>query len=1064
MNNLIIQAENLSSEKRLWIFFDEFNTIFNISLLKEIICERTLLGKVLPKNMVFLGTCNPRRQKTDQSIFNENIGIKKDRYDTLRLIHHRQNLLYTVTQIPETMLEYIWDYGHLDQDTEKTYIEATLKTCEGFANNKEVFQVSVELISESHKFLRELEDISSVSLRDVARYCRLYKWFNQYLANLFDNSKLVKNSSRLALLLCYYFRLDSRDKKQSYLERLDTLLCSRYKRPASTFAKSFVKLLEREENRLINQMQIPEDMAFNRALKENLFVLFSCIMNRIPVFLCGKPGASKTSAVQILMNNLKGLRSDNICFRKLPELVAVTFQGTQNCTSKSIEQIFEQAEKHMKTETNSALLPVIIFDEIGIAELSIHNPLKVLHGHLEIEECRFGFVGISNWRLDASKMNRALYIACLDPDDEDLEFTGTFLSNMNFISNQENKFDSNLIRGLAQAYGDLQKRMNKEHKYENYFGLRDYYSLIKGIAHDCQQYPKLSHYEIIYQQLIMNFGGINIGYEFIWEKFCSLIDRYDLIEVFRKPNPKQLIEKCLTNRNGRHLMLMADRESTIDHIERFITTNPIVNGSVKTLVGSQFEGDFISNGTYTESYTTRVLMEIISHAETPITLVMRRMNHLYDNLYDLFNQNFAISGRKKYCRIALSSIYSPRCVVHDHFYCVILLNAKDVDISDPPFLNRFQKHYIQIDKLTQPRQWSLTSQLLDWLFDLPIPNVNKDFLLLKHLIIPYSPDYICDLVSDICQDDDFTDDKILNSCKEKLIRACSFDFPLVLSLNQNKDLIEQYYRIHHNLLNISQLIASTFEQSFATKRIIYTYTHIYDTIDYQNAEQIREIKLSSIKTELELINLLKTSSQNKNSSYILIIRVDYHRENHHILSLKYNILNQWNALKDFHLWIIFHIQRNKLNQTKNDILFNGWDTIMIDDLNNKNKFISKEILMNRSYEDFINKYSYKLIEDLFNEFIHRALAKFRYEILSNEEQTERYNHLFNLLNNEKDQYLRRIFRETIEYLIKTISNPDQTRFKDWRHDLISNNLISLTSRSFNEALQSIVVLFYDIFI
>ena len=92
---------------------------------------------------------------------------------------------------------------------------------------------------------------------------------------------------------------------------------------------------------------------------------------------------------------------------------------------------------------------------------------------------------------------------------------------------------------------------------------------------------------------------------------------------------------------------------------------------------------------------------------------MRGMNHLYDNLYDLFNQTFAIAGRKKYCRIALSSIYNPRCFVNDHFYCVILLNAKDIEKSDPPFLNRFEKHFIQIEKLIQPKQWALTSQLLE---------------------------------------------------------------------------------------------------------------------------------------------------------------------------------------------------------------------------------------------------------------------------------------------------------------------------------------------------------------
>ncbi|CAF4652239.1 unnamed protein product, partial [Rotaria magnacalcarata] len=62
-------------EKRLWIFFDEFNTTTNIGLLKEITCERTLLGEPLPDKMVFLGACNPRRQKTAQLIQNDNAHV-----------------------------------------------------------------------------------------------------------------------------------------------------------------------------------------------------------------------------------------------------------------------------------------------------------------------------------------------------------------------------------------------------------------------------------------------------------------------------------------------------------------------------------------------------------------------------------------------------------------------------------------------------------------------------------------------------------------------------------------------------------------------------------------------------------------------------------------------------------------------------------------------------------------------------------------------------------------------------------------------------------------------------
>ena len=75
------------------------------------------------------------------------------------------------------------------------------------------------------------------------------------------------------------------------------------------------------------------------------------------------------------------------------------------------------------------LLPVFVFDEIGLAELSKYNPLKVLHSLLEVENRCIGFLGISNWRLDASKMNRALYLARPDPNEDDLKSTAISIFN-----------------------------------------------------------------------------------------------------------------------------------------------------------------------------------------------------------------------------------------------------------------------------------------------------------------------------------------------------------------------------------------------------------------------------------------------------------------------------------------------------------------------------------------------------------------------------------------------------------------------------------------------------------
>jgi hypothetical protein len=106
----------------------------------------------------------------------------------------------------------------------------------------------------------------------------------------------------------------------------------------------------------------------------------------------------------------------------------------------------------------NGLLPVFVFDEIGLAELSKYNPLKVLHNLLEVENRDIGFVGISNWRLDASKMNRALYLARPDPDEHDLKFTAKCIFNQ-ICPEMENHHK--LIENLASAYSDLKQYLKQ---------------------------------------------------------------------------------------------------------------------------------------------------------------------------------------------------------------------------------------------------------------------------------------------------------------------------------------------------------------------------------------------------------------------------------------------------------------------------------------------------------------------------------------------------------------------------------------------------------------------------
>ena len=139
--------------------------------------------------------------------------------------------------------------------------------------------------------------------------------------------------------------------------------------------------------------------------------------------MCGKPGCSKTMSVQLTAANLRGTDSQDPFFKSLPRLLMITYQGSEASTSQGIEKTFQKAVNLKLNAKDKNLLPIILFDEIGLAEISPFNPLKVLHAWLEPEKPLIGFVGISNWRLDASKMNRAIYITRPDPTGNELELT-----------------------------------------------------------------------------------------------------------------------------------------------------------------------------------------------------------------------------------------------------------------------------------------------------------------------------------------------------------------------------------------------------------------------------------------------------------------------------------------------------------------------------------------------------------------------------------------------------------------------------------------------------------------
>ena len=416
---ILLNYQKEIKERKIWIFFDEINTCNSMGLLTEIMCKNTIYGKPLDNRYVFIAACNPYRVSKKEN-FLLNVLYKKNQ--------KKKNLVYTVNPLPMSLMNFVFNFGSLKPDDESAYIKSMVeKIVNRFFDEKTNYKIKEYLINVEtqcvklcQNFLKKNNDASIVSLREVNRFNIFLEFFISYLLERKQKRKIIEKdfeldeiynfySSKsemeifyyalnLSLYICYYLRLPD---KNTRLELASLINEKKY------FQYNFLRIPEMELNFLIKNFIIPEGIAKNKSLKENLFLLFFCIINKIPLIICGKPGRSKTLSFQILQNSMKGVLSPNSFCQKYPELLSFKIQGSLNTTSEEIINTFKRGRTNQ--ERNPDKLWVIFMDEMGLAEISENNPLKVMHAELEQEQNKIAFVGISNWFIDASKMNRVIY-------------------------------------------------------------------------------------------------------------------------------------------------------------------------------------------------------------------------------------------------------------------------------------------------------------------------------------------------------------------------------------------------------------------------------------------------------------------------------------------------------------------------------------------------------------------------------------------------------------------------------------------------------------------------------
>lgn len=159
---------------------------------KSLIVDRFVENEKLPPNIRIVACCNPYRLR--KNLEQEQMGLVYQHHfaegGLVSRTDHMKKLVYRVHELPESLMDLVSDFGALSNETERIYIDAILKRelpigpgsqqdPNALRDYKVFIGSFVRLVYESQHFIREISmnERSVVSLRDVARASRVFRWF-----------------------------------------------------------------------------------------------------------------------------------------------------------------------------------------------------------------------------------------------------------------------------------------------------------------------------------------------------------------------------------------------------------------------------------------------------------------------------------------------------------------------------------------------------------------------------------------------------------------------------------------------------------------------------------------------------------------------------------------------------------------------------------------------------------------------------------------------------------------------------------------------------------------------
>ena len=948
-------------KRKIIIFFDEINTTNSLGTIKRIMCDRNFRKKYkIPNRFIIICACNPYRILSEE---NQNL-----QFGLTMRYQKKRRLVYTVNPLPYSLLNFTLYFNDISEGTAKSYIEKMNEKIEKIKNIKNLNLIN-KIVVDSHFFITKKGDISSVSLREINRFPKIFNFFYKEYFNIFRKQKLEEEELEIksivfGLYFCYYLRLPTSKMRNEYINEI--------------IIKHIPNFLEicKKESIFITEKVLEGKIGYakNKGLCENILSEFISILLKEPLIICGKPGSSKSLSVRMLLNAMKGEKSPNDFFKQFPEIIPSFYQCSLTSTSENLLKVFKSAKNKLE-KRKYKIISLIFIDEMGIAEENKNNPLKVLHSELDenneiIEnDKKLSFIGISNWTLDASKMNRAINIVVEEPDLNYLLTTAKEI--VKSIDNKLEIIFDKILKSICEAYLDYLKIQRQQIK-EDFHGFRDFYYVIKYIFNNIsKKYKKeanIDNYLIyIFQGIYRNFGGFkdslgqnseNIFKNIFLEKYNNeKVDfEYNILDRI-----KDNLESCIDCR----YLLLINNDGKINEI--FL--DYILKDKEYVIISDEDISRYDNKSN--EILNILLKKEILMKKDT--ILILKNLEILYPSLYELFNKNFSEYGSEnKFVKISYEENQS-LVQVNEKFRIIILVNEENINYEEKPFLNRFEKQIFSINNILKKEELNLIDHCYSFIEKFKtiygfhnLDYINKDLLYL--FFIPKSNE------KEINRENEFWK-KLISLFSQEMIFYLNNYIEKEIPLDKKIINIsfKSYYR---EIYNFKSFLVNTTEHL----NVIYTYSeNNLPVIKRSFYNKYLKIEFSSGKTKTilaEEINekTIKDLLDDDNINLYIIKIIENRIINEDIDKLKYIKNFIFDAKKLINnKKIIVYIYYKKRNYNKEEIelikqkrnvinkiyeLLLFYNQLFIDNLNNKYiKDDKLDILINNLFgkrEEIIN--------------------------------------------------------------------------------------------------------------